>query len=366
MDDSTLSRRVEKGVVNRYCAVDVVSGYWFKPVYAIRRKLNKEDVIKCFRNMFIEIEEYGLPVPGELDVEHHLMQHIDWLEKVFNHLTFNNTAPSKRAEHAIKSLKWDTAHKNKHTDGRFYGSKGAFKSVKIKMHGDIVKKIYDPQTLIEDDLYDIEEYNNSLHPDQKTHKGMTRKDVLLKKVNPNLIKYEKRMLYNYIGNEMKDITIGTNNIIHLNNGQYALESYDMLDKLKPNNYKVDAYWLPDKNGYVSEAFLYQDGKYIGRVFDYSIWRFNECKAEQTEQDLSNAEEQFKRNAKFDKKLRDRQSVIPKNVFEMMRKDAVMISEIAASEENYRVIETGKLKIENEWAVDCECDVEYERELAYAI
>ena len=37
-----------------------------------------DTVMESFRNVFCELVELGLPMPAELEVEHHLMQNIDW------------------------------------------------------------------------------------------------------------------------------------------------------------------------------------------------------------------------------------------------------------------------------------------------
>jgi len=286
--------------------------------------------------MFCEIFLYGLGIPGELDVEKHLMKNIEWLKEVFPFVFFNETPTSKHAEHGIKSLKYGVAHKNKHTRGRWYAKGEAYKSIRHKIKGEFVEDEYPPEMIIMDDIADIEEHNNSLHPNQTKYKGMTRKEVFLKHANPNLVKYEKHLLFRYIANETHT-TIRNNDIVLLNKGQYCLETYGMLDRLQPNNYKVTAYWLPDENGYVSEAFLYQDDMYIGRVFDKKTLAFNSCQVEQTEADRAKAKEQYKRNAQFFKKVKDIKTGIPK--FSSMENNIVqVINEIAASDENYIIEE----------------------------
>ena len=192
------------------------------------------------------------------------MQDIAWLSEVFPFVTFNKSATAKRAEHCIRTLKYGVSHKNKHSKGRWFAKGQSYKSIRHKVKGDFVEDEYNPQVIIADDLADIDQHNNSLHPNQEKYKGMTRKDVFLQRVNPTLAKPEKRIIYKYIANET-EVNIYNNDAILLNNGQYCLENYDMLDKLQPNNYSVTAYWLPQDDGYVCEAFLYQGETYIGRV-----------------------------------------------------------------------------------------------------
>ena len=361
MDDATLSRKINDGWVNRYHAVDVVSGYWFRPVYCVKRKPTIADVEQVFRNMFCEIETYSMPVPGEIDVERFLIKDIAWLNEVFPHITFNPSPTSKRAEHSIKSLKYGTAHKNKHSRGRWYARGEAYKSIRYKVNGDFIEKEYHPQTIVMDDLEDIDQHNNSLHPNQTKYAGMTRKDVFLQCVNPNLAKPEKRLIYKHIANESK-ATIRNNDVISLNNGIYCLENYDMLDRLKSNNYTVSAYWLPNDDGYVSEAFLYQGETYIGRVFNKKELAFNECKVEQTDEDRAKKLEQLKRNANFDKKIKERKSLIY-NIYELERSDAEKLRDIITSKNDYIVSEVEEVPDDN---YVYEHNPEHVRELALAI
>jgi len=54
---------------------------------------------------------------------------------------------------------------------------------------------FQPQTIVADDLADIEMHNNELHPLQHTFPGMTRKEVFMKCANPELKAIEKWKLY---------------------------------------------------------------------------------------------------------------------------------------------------------------------------
>ena len=119
---------------------------------------------------------------------------------IFPFTTISSHSRNKRSEHAIRALKLGVARKNGHSRGRFYG-KGKYRTPKVKVAGDFIEKEYDYQTIIDDDRYDIEEYNNTLHPNQEKYAGMTRKEVFLKNINRNLPKIEPYYLYKFIGNE---------------------------------------------------------------------------------------------------------------------------------------------------------------------
>lgn len=309
MDDVALSRKSTRGWVYKYIAVDVVSGYYFRPAYVIG-KPTEETVYESFRNMFCELVELGLPMPGELEVEHHLMSNIPWLSDVFKFTRFCQSPTEKRAEHNIKSLKWGTAKDMGHTRGRWYAKHEAYKCVRNKVDGDFVEPTEQPQTIVADDLADIERHNNELHPLQKTYPGMTRREVLLRNYNPNLQPIQPSYLFQFIGNETTT-TIRNNDYCAVANTEFELVDFGALNRLKPNDYSVTAYWLPNEDGSVSRAYLYQEGKYIGEVVNRAEYAYNECAVERTDADRDNMLHQAKRTAKFDKFVKERRQELLK-------------------------------------------------------
>ena len=309
-DDSVLSRKGDQVWVARYHAVDVVSQYWFRPAYVVGGKPTVETVIEMYRNMFCEIDLLGLAIPGEMDIEHHLMKDIDWLKEVFPFVYFNPSPTSKRAEHSIRALKYGVAKKNGHTRGRWYAKHEAYKSVRTKVKGDFIEPEYDPRTIIADDLADIDEHNNQLHPNQKKYPGMTRREVMMFCVNPQLPKMDRSIMWKHIGNA-DDCTIYNSDYVMAANTKFNIANFNDLNKLKPNNYKVTAYWLPEEDGSVKEVIIYQGDTYIGRAYNRMSVSYNECKVEMTDQDHENKLHQDKRAAKFDKIVKERKNEIPK-------------------------------------------------------
>lgn len=309
MDDVALSRKSVRGWIYKYIAVDVVSGYYFRPAYVLG-KPTIDTVIESFRNMFCELIELGLPMPGELEVEHHLMKDITWLSEAFPFMRWCNSPTEKRAEHSIKSLKYGASHRNGHTRGRWYAKNEAYRSIRNKVDGDYVEPMFQPQAIIADDLADIEQHNNELHPLQKTYPGMTRKDVLIKQYNPNLRPIEKWYLYKFIGN-MTETTLYNNDYCPVQMENFEIVDFECLKRLKPNNNNVTAYWLPDADGSIKEVYLYQGDTYIGEAINKTQYKYNENAIERTEADYENMLHQEKRAAKFDKFIKERRKSIPK-------------------------------------------------------
>ena len=321
MDDVALSRKSHRGWVNRYIAVDVVSGYWFRPAYIIG-KPNTHTVYESFRNMFCELIELGLPMPGELEVEYHLMQHLEWLNEAFPHVRFCESPTEKRAEHAIKALKYGVSKKEGHTRGRWYGKHEAYRSVRKKVDGDFIEPKFDPLNIIADDLSDVEKHNNTLHPLQKTYPGLTRKQVLLKNINPSLKAIDSWYLYKFIGNQT-ETSIYNNDYCPVSNEKFEIADFASLKRLKPNNLEVTAYWLPNEEGSITKVYLWQGESYIGEANNRVNSAYNECAVERTDDDRDNMLSQQKRVAKFDSFIKAERSELPK-IGTQLKKDRELI------------------------------------------
>jgi len=309
MDDVAMSRKSIRGWIYKYIAIDVVSGYYFRPAYVVG-KPNAGTVIDSFRNMFCELDIMGLPMPGELEVEYHLMQDFKWLEEMFPFVRFCESPTEKRAEHKIKALKWGTAKNEGHTRGRWYAKHEAYRSVRNKVSGDMVEPTYQPQTIVYDDLADIEKHNNELHPLQKTYPGMTRKQVLMSQINPTLQPIDHFHLYKFIGNETPT-SIYHNDYVPVSNDTFELKDFNNLKKLKSNDRSVTAYWLPNEEGSINEVYLWQGDTFIGEAINRSNTSYNECAIERTDVDNENMLHQNKRLAKFDKFVKEQKADIPK-------------------------------------------------------
>jgi hypothetical protein len=310
MDDVCISKKAFGNKwVYRYIAVDVLSGYWFRPAYIVG-KPTVNTVERAFRNMFTELHLLGLASPGEIEVEHHLMNNIPWLNEVFDFVRMCNSPTEKRAEHNIRSLKYGVSHRNGNTRGRWYSHKEAFKAVRYKKDGDFIEPEYQAQTIVARDLADIIEHNNLPHPDQKRFPGLTRKQVLVQFANKSLRHLPEHYLYQYIGNA-DECTLYNNDYVKAANTEFSLVDFEGLKKLKPNNNKVTAYWLPADDGSVERCYIYQEGNYIGEAANRRNMAYNESAIERDDNDSEKMLTQNKRIAKFDKMIRDRRAGIPR-------------------------------------------------------
>ena len=184
-------------------------------------------------------------------------------------------------------------------------------------------KTYSYEELVADDIRAIQTFNAQPHPNQKRYPGMSRWDVLCAHQNPNLAPWDKAVLYRFIG-QHTETTIRQNTYCTVMYNQYGLPSPEIIGKLEPRNYKVDAYYLPDTEGKISEVYIYQHDRYIATC--KPVARYNEATAEQTEYDKAAYTEQSKYVAQFDKMMKDGKI---KRVGILAKEEAKLITEVQA-------------------------------------
>ena len=307
MDDVDLTRKLKdtKQRVHAYYAYDVVSQCVIGASYA--RKKDERLVVDCFRDMFRLIARHGWGIPAGIEVENHLMSQYKEgflkAEEVFQFVRFCAPLNSqeKYAEPLNGAKKRSVIHKNHEGIGRFYG-KGKWRQ-EYKKISDETNELYEDkeyfswEQLVADDRKDNEEWNNTLHPNQKMYPGMTRWEVLEANINPNLLPYDARTLAYHIG-ERVETSIRRNSTVRVAHDDWWLSSTSVLERLEPNNYKVTACYLPDDDGAPQEVFIYQGCKYIDTV--EKVKTYSRVMAEQTEEDKAAFVAQQKKIAKFHK------------------------------------------------------------------
>lgn len=343
LDDRDLPRPMHDNTkVKAYYAYDVVSGAVVG--YAYNRKKTRDLFLECMRNMFQILERNGMYVPAELEVEHHLVgDFADGLMQagvVFPLIRWCNPGNSreKRAEHFNRAKKYGVEKRSQQNVGRWYASLEANRPRVDKVYDELnnTYKVptYSYEQLVADDISAINEYNDQLHPNQKRYPGMTRWDVFCKCQNPNLEAWDKAVLYRYIGDHT-ETTIRQNAYLTVRYNQYRLSSPEIIERLAPRNYKVDAYYLADADGNISEVYIYQNGRLIDTCG--KVKRYNEAIAEQTEDDLKAYTDQAKYVAQFDSMIKagriSRVGVSRKDIAKAVRAAEAVAVEIAPQEEN---------------------------------
>ena len=332
LDDRDLPRPMKDGNrVKAYYAYDVVSGAVVG--YAYNRYKTTELFLDCMRNMFQTLDRNGMYIPAELEVEHHLVSDFaDGLMQagtVFPLIRWCNPGNSreKRAEHKNREKKYGVEKRTQVGIGRWYAKLEANRPKEEKVYDEknntYKVKTYSYEELVADDIRAIETFNAQPHPNQKRYPGMSRWDVLCAHQNPNLAPWDKAVLYRFIG-QHTETTIRQNTYCTLMYNQYGLPSPEIIEKLEPRNYKVDAYYLPDADGTINEVYIYQNGRYIATC--KPVARYNENTAEQTEYDKAAYTEQSKYVAQFDKMMKDGKI---KRVGILAKEEAKLITEVQA-------------------------------------
>jgi hypothetical protein len=305
-DDRDLPRKLRdtKARPKAYYAYDVASQCCIG--YAYNRKKNVDLVVEMFRNMFRLIDRMGWGCPAEVEVENHLMS--QWRESFlkagtmfpFVHFCAPMNSQEKTAEAFNGAKKRSVEHRNHVGVGRFYAKKSRYRTESQKVFDEENDRYedyeyYSWEQLIAEDIEDIRQYNMALHTNQKKYPGMTRWDVLVANLNPALQPLNKAIMAKYIGDHV-ETSVRRNSYCRVEYTDWWLSSTKVLERLAPNNYKVDAYLLRSDTGEVEEVYIYQNDQLVDRL--QNVGTYNTAAAEATERDREVFVEQRKKVSEF--------------------------------------------------------------------
>jgi hypothetical protein len=168
-------------------------------------------------------------------------------------------------------------------------------------------------------------------------------------LSPNLAEINKAVLARYIG-KTTTTSIQRNMYCQVQYQKYMLPDPAVLSKLSPNNYTVEAYYIPGDS--VKEVYLYQNNSFIAEC--KLIETFNTSAAETTEIDSAAMLTQAKYIAGFDKMVKDgRNSLAKPKYLENLRQFESVVPEIVPP----------VLDLDPEPDIDFETNMDYYRELA---
>jgi len=305
LDDRDLPRKMHDGNrVKAYYAYDVASGCIIGASYSVKKDTTL--FIDCLRDMFRFIDSRGWGLPLEMEVENHLVnQYEDDLMKagvVFPLVRWcaPTNSQEKHAEQFNRRKKYGFEKRYQGGIGRWYASQEANRTEGERVYDEatnkyiIKEKTYTFEQLVADDLYTIEMYNNSWHRNQDRYRGLTCMQVLEQNLNPNLARINRPLLVRYIGDNTRT-SIQRNMYVQVQYADYQLPNPEVLGKLLPNNYTVEAYYMPGDK--IEKVFLYQKENFICEAT--RIETFNTSNAEFTEKDREAKTAQAKYIAQFD-------------------------------------------------------------------
>ncbi|PQJ09533.1 hypothetical protein CJD36_020050 [Flavipsychrobacter stenotrophus] len=310
MDDRDLPFKDMTGnrPAKTYQIADVASGAIIGKAFSTDK--NVELLREAFRDMFQTILCNGWGMPFEIEMERHLTAQMMGKEvdgqfeddiltagNLFKHVRvcLGGNAPEKRMEHIFRQKKYTFDNKRPGFQGRFYA-----RNIANRLNTDKDKVRYAYEQIIQNDLDDINSWNNSLHPNQELYPGMSRWDVLENCQNPNLVHHATSAIMPYVGYKARETSIKRGYVQVMKNS-YRLPNINILRELK--TWKFDAYYIPGPEG-IEKVYLYQYGKFIAEAT--KVIPFQEAQAEMTDADRANADKQWAYQAAFDKMVRETQ------------------------------------------------------------
>ena len=311
-DDRDLPRKLKdtKARPKAYYAYDVASQCVVG--FAYNRNKNVDLVVDMFRSMFRLIDRKGWGCPAQVEVENHLMS--QWKDSflkagvMFPFVRFcaPQNSQEKYAEPMNGAKKKAVEHRNHLGIGRFYAKDRHYRTEGRKVFDEQNdtyedKQYYSWDELVADDMRDVMEFNNSLHPNQKKYPGMTRWQVLEANMNPNLEPINKAVLARFIGDHV-ETSVRRNSYCRVGYTDWWLSGTGVLERLAPNNWKVDAYYLTDDDGNITDVYIYQNGMLVDKL--QNVGTFNTADCEQTDTDRAVFVEQRKKISGFNAYVRD--------------------------------------------------------------
>lgn len=311
-DDRDLPRKLKdtKARPKAYYAYDVASQCVVG--FAYNRNKNVDLVVDMFRSMFRLIDRKGWGCPAQVEVENHLMS--QWKDSflkagvMFPFVRFcaPQNSQEKYAEPMNGAKKKTVEHRNHLGIGRFYAKDRHYRTEGRKIFDERNdtyedKQYYSWDELVADDMRDVMEFNNSLHPNQKKYPGMTRWQVLEANMNPNLEPINKAVLARFIGDHV-ETSVRRNSYCRVGYTDWWLSGTGVLERLAPNNWKVDAYYLTDDDGNITDVYIYQNGMLVDKL--QNVGTFNTADCEQTDADRAVFVEQRKKISGFNAYVRD--------------------------------------------------------------
>lgn len=311
-DDRDLPRKLKdtKARPKAYYAYDVASQCVVG--FAYNRNKNVDLVVDMFRSMFRLIDRKGWGCPAQVEVENHLMS--QWKDSflkagvMFPFVRFcaPQNSQEKYAEPMNGAKKKTVEHRNHLGIGRFYAKDRHYRTEGRKIFDERNdtyedKQYYSWDELVADDMRDVMEFNNSLHPNQKKYPGMTRWQVLEANMNPNLEPINKAVLARFIGDHV-ETSVRRNSYCRVGYTDWWLSGTGVLERLAPNNWKVDAYYLTDDDGNITDVYIYQNGMLVDKL--QNVGTFNTADCEQTDADRTVFVEQRKKISGFNAYVRD--------------------------------------------------------------
>lgn len=273
-----------------YCAYDVGAHAFTAWVYG---KTKEGIIVDFYRQIVRNYTAWGIPLPAEIECESSLNS--SYRENMladgamFQYVRMEaNKARGKYIERVWGKMRYEV---DKKREGWLARPNALRES---NQFGEDKVQIVPYDELAYQCLEDIQNWNNSLHPNQEKYPGMSRWEVFMENQNPDLRKETNwSMILPFIGYktetsckagtiklQRKEFFLGLNGQISTGD-----ELIDLLEGVEGK--ELDVYWLDDHNGEVLKALVYLRGS--NRMMCEAILKpkFHRAKIEQTAEDRKN-------------------------------------------------------------------------------
>ncbi len=237
-----------------YMGIDIASQAWTVWVHG---KSKEGIIVDFYRQLIRNYTQWGFKLPAELECESSLnsMFKTTFLREgaMFDYVRIEaNNARGKYIERMFGKLRYE---KEKHRAGWIARP---FARKEDNQSGGYEVPIVPYDHIVNNSLRDIEDWNNSPHPD---HEGMSRWDVFASKQHPALKQTNWPAILPYIG--FKTETSCNAGIIKLNGGECFIGDdgsictgkrlIELMKEIEGRN--IDVYWLDDNEGNVLKALV---------------------------------------------------------------------------------------------------------------
>lgn len=267
-----------------YNGIDLGSEAW---VCWVHGKSKEGIITEFYRQLVRNYAQWGLNLPAELECESNLNASFrdTFLQegRMFDYVRIEaNNARGKRIERYFSNLRYGSEKQREGWLARPHARSEANQA------GNQVVPIIPYNTIVDNSLRDIEDWNNSAH---SVHTSKTRWEVFLEMQHPDLKPINWNAILPHLGYITKT-TCQLNGIIHFNNAEYLLglngevllgdRLINMMSKLAGQ--AIDIYWLDGNDGEALKALIYlrnQDTLICEAVLKP---RYNRAKIERTEKD----------------------------------------------------------------------------------
>lgn len=321
LDDRDLPWKMHNGKRPvAYIAADVASECFVG--WAFSRPAQRENdtvqgknmrlVFNMFRNMFQQLDYYGVNMPAEVEVENHLMSSLKETTlkegNLFRYVRFAaaENPQEKKIEGLFRRLRYDFDKKQNNGLGWLPRPHARDEANQSRAENS-VKYTYEFEQIVQMATDSMMQWNAALHPNQKKYPVMSRMDVWMEKQHPDLIPIDWRNVARYVGTRIE--TSVNRYELRCNNRLWILPSPELANKTGNNGRPIDAYYIDRENENIDRIYLYEKNSETFICEAYPKPVAHRARIEQTEVDQKILGKNSHYNKGIEKHIREGKNAI---------------------------------------------------------